>query len=105
MYYALINYPKIEHPGFHIFRKKYEPYSELIPTHITFIFPTPDIIGLKDLNLHISQVLNLWKSFDMHFCKLMKTENDHWLFWSAEEGKDQAIKLHDEFYQGIHHEA
>lgn len=101
MYYALVNYPQIEHPGFHSFRKKYEPYSDLLPAHITFIFPTPETIGMKDLKVHICQVLNHWKPFDMHFCNLMKTEDDHWLFWTAEEGNEHAIKLHDEFYQGI----
>ena len=101
MYYALVNYPKIEDPEFHIFLKKYDPYSELLPPHITFIFSIPETIGFKDLKHHISQVIARWKPFDMHFCKLKKTEDDHWLFWSAEEGNEEAIKLHDEFYQGI----
>ena len=101
MYYALVNYPQITHPDFHTFRKKYEPYSELIPPHITFIYAIPETTGLEELELHISQVMAHWKPFDMHFCELMKTEDDHWLSWTAEEGNEEAIELHDEFYQGI----
>lgn len=100
MYYALVYYPRIEHKGFHDFRRQYEPYSELLPEHLPFVYPVPESIGLKKLEEHIENVLDTWKPFDVHFCTLEKTW-DHWLYVGAKEGHDSVVELHDDLYEGI----
>ena len=100
MYFALVYYPCIEDQGFHHFRMKYEPYASLMPVHVPFVFPTPEEVGRKKLEAHISKVLKDWKPFHVHFCKLEKTW-DHWLYVGAEEGHDQVVQLHDHLYTGI----
>ena len=97
---ALVYYPKVEHEGFQAFRNRYEPYASLLPEHLTFVFPVPDSIGIEALEEHISKVLSRWSLFRVHFSPLKKTV-DHWLFWTLEEGKELAIRLHDELYTGI----
>lgn len=36
MYLSLAYYPGIAHRDFHVFRNKYEPFSSLLPEHLTF---------------------------------------------------------------------
>ena len=100
MYLALVYFPNVDHTGFQNFRNKYEPYASLLPEHLTMVFPVPEALGQEKLELHIAEVLRLWKPFEVHFCNLYK-ERDHWLFWTLEEGNELCMRLHDEFYTGI----
>ncbi len=100
MYFALVHYPNILHKGFQSFRQKFDPYSELLPEHVTFIHPVPEIVGQEKLEKHIETILKNWQAFDVHFCILEKTW-DHWLYMGAKEGKELVVELHDEFYEGI----
>jgi hypothetical protein len=97
MYFGLVYYPQVLHEGFQSFRLKYDPFSELIAEHVTFIFPVPSIIGREKLEDHIEDVLINWQPFKVHFCTLEKTW-DQWLFLVLKEGNDFMIKLHDELY-------
>lgn len=98
--FALVFYPQIQHEGFHSFRHKYEPYSQLLPEHMPFIYPVPETIGRKNLERHIKMVLSTWKPFDVHFCTLNKTW-DHWLYLGVREGHGAVVELHDKLYEGI----
>jgi hypothetical protein len=100
MFYALAHYPQIKHEGFQSFRRKYDPYSELLDEHVTFIFPVPEVIGREKLEAHIEQVLAHWEPFRVHFCTL-EINWDHWMYLGAKEGHDLVVKLHDDFYQGL----
>ena len=100
MYFGLVHYPQITHQGFQSFRNKYEPYSHLLPEHVTFIHPVPVNIGREKLERHIEVVLSKWKPFKVHFCLLEKTW-DHWLYLGAKEGHNQVVDLHDQLYKGI----
>ena len=100
MYYALLYYPEIKNERFHLLRKKYEPYWELVPEHITFIFPVPESIGLENLESHITTILGSWEPFEIHIRGLDLTW-DNFLYYTIKEGNSQIFKLHDEFYTGI----
>jgi len=100
MYFGLVHYPQIKHKDFQSFRHEYDPYSELLPEHITFIYPVPETVGREKLDKHIEKVLSLWKPFNVHFSILEKTW-DHWLYLGAKEGHNQVVELHDKFYEGI----
>jgi len=100
MYLSLLYYPGIEHRDFHAFRNKYEPFSSLLPEHLTFVFPVPEILGQEEIENHILEVCGLWNPFRVHFCSLEKSI-DHWLFWTIREGNELVIRLHDDLYTGI----
>jgi len=100
MYFALVYYPGIEQPEFHVLRRKYEPYASLLPEHLALLFPVPESIGLKNIENHIKTVLSKWKTFEVHFNGLEKSW-DHWLLLVLMEGKQEVVKLHGELYSGI----
>jgi len=100
MYFGLVHYPKIIHKGFQSFRQTYEPYYALIPAHVTFIHPVPEIVGRKKLEEHIEKVLSDWQPFKVHFYTIEKTW-DHWLYIGAEEGHSSVVGLHDNLYEGM----
>ena len=100
MYLGLVHYPKIENEGFQAFRRKYEPYSQLLPEHVPFVHPVPEILGRDEVERHIKKVLSFWEPFKVHFCMLQKTW-DHWLYLGAKEGHMQVVELHDRLYEGI----
>jgi hypothetical protein len=100
MYYSLVHFPQIENEDFHQFRNKYDPFVDLLPAHIAFIFPLPDSVGLTNLKNHIQKIVDNRQPIDSCFNKLEKTF-DHWLMLIPSEGKSEIIQLHDKFYQGI----
>lgn len=100
MFYALVYYPQIDHQGFQAFRQKYEPYSDLLPEHLPFVFPVPESIGYENLVDHIGKVLEKWTSFDIHISGHTKTW-DHWLMLVLQEGNEKTIQLHDDLYTGL----
>ena len=100
MYYGLVHYPRINHEGFHSFRKKYDPFFDLLPSHVTFMPPVPGHVGRKKLEEHIECVLSAWSPFRVHFCNLEKTW-DHWMYLGAEKGHDSVVELHDALFEGL----
>lgn len=100
MSFALVHYPQINHEGFQSFRRKYDPYWELLPEHVTFIPPVPETIERIKMEEHIEHVLSRWEPFRVHFCSL-EISWDHWMYLGAKEGNELVIKLHDDFYEGI----
>lgn len=100
MLYALVHKPVIDDSKIDGFRSKYDPYYKLIGTHLTLIFPTPDVIGKETLSNHIHSVLSRHKSFAIHLSGL-GTSWDHWLNLLVSEGNQELIDLHDELYTGV----
>ena len=100
MSYVLVHYPEIKHEGFQSFRRTYDPYWELLPEHVTFIYPVPETIERLSLDAHIEDVLSRWEPFRVHFCTLEKSW-DHFMYLGAKEGHELVVKLHDDFYEGI----
>lgn len=100
MLYALVYYTNLEDHGVREFRKKYDPWCNLIKDHLTFIFPVPASVGLGNLRDHIELVLSKWEPFEIHISKLEKSW-DHFLFLTLEEGNADVIRLHDKFYSGF----
>src|SRR5262245_16696800 len=100
MFYALVHYPTIDTERITQFRRKYDPYVELIEPHITFMFLIPESIGEQRLVAHIETVLNRWEPFLIHLKRLHKSW-DHCLFLTFQEGEEDAVRLFREIYTGI----
>lgn len=100
MLYALIFYTELEKEGILTFRKKYDPWWDLIQDHLTLIFPVPGSIGLEKITRHIETVLEGWDPFKIRLSRLEKSW-DHFLFLTLDYGNSNVIRLHDELYSGI----
>jgi hypothetical protein len=100
MYYALIYYTHLNSEALNQFRRKYDPWVELIEDHIGFIFPVSDTIELDDLVNHINTIIRDKKAFDIHISGLVKSW-DHFLLLTVKEGNNNIIELYDEFYTGL----
>jgi len=100
MFYSLIHYPKIDKSKINEFRHKYDPYVNLVDSHITLVFPVPSEIGLGELINHVSRQLTGWQPFEAEIKGLEKSW-DHWLFLTLEGGNKKVIELHDKLYEGI----
>jgi 2'-5' RNA ligase len=100
MFYALINYTHLKSESLDQFRRKYDPWVDLITDHLTFIFPIPDSVGLDPLVNHIQGILEDTKPFDVHISGLEKSW-DHFLLLTIKEGNDEIHRLYDRFYTGL----
>jgi 2'-5' RNA ligase len=100
LYYALVHFPDIDTTHIQLIRKKYDPTADLIPAHITILFPVPDEIGEDALVHHINSVIEHWEQFPIRINGLFKSW-DHWLFLTLKDGNAEVIRLHREIYTGI----
>ncbi|MCU5370674.1 2'-5' RNA ligase family protein [Bacillus pacificus] len=80
-------------------RQKHDPLFEVIPPHITIVFPFKSNISSDALKSHI---LNLSKGvgkIEVEFANLI-TNVGNYLFLEVEGGKEQIEELHDLLYTG-----
>lgn len=100
MLHVVVYYPKLDMSKVEDFRKKYDPYTNLVRAHITFVFPLPeDKIPKQVLVDHLSAIARKWKPFDIRMTDLSRSW-EHWLFLDVEKGNQEIINLHDELYTG-----
>ena len=100
MFYALISYTNLESEALNNFRRKYDPWVDLIKDHLTLIFPIADSIDLDNLVNHIQDIITDKKPFDIHISGLEKSW-DNFLLLTLKEGKNDVIRLHDQLYTGL----
>lgn len=100
LYYALVHFPNIDTSDVQLLRIKYDPTADLIPAHITILFPVSDEIGEDAFINHIESVLKHWEPFPIRINGLLKSW-DHWLFLTLRDGNAEVIRLHNEIYTGI----
>jgi 2'-5' RNA ligase len=94
-------FPQFENSGpIHELRKKYDPLHNLIPPHITLVFPCKSNITTEELTLHMKQVLAGEKPFSIKLTGITG-EGNSYLFLNVKEGNDRIIRLHDKLYSGM----
>jgi 2'-5' RNA ligase len=100
MAYAVVAYPDLEDESkIQEFRKKHDPYFQLIKPHITLMFPFPDT-DRKRVEQHVSDVARGFPQFHLKLVGLKKSF-DNWLFLLIGEGNDRIVELHDKLYAGM----
>ena len=97
--YALVHYPKIDTEQINNFRRIYDPQFNLVGPHITIVFPIRDQIGKDRLTRHIASTLGNHTAFPIRLNGL-QVSGDNRLFLLVEEGKTEAIRLHNALYTG-----
>lgn len=101
MYYSVVHYPDIDTTKIEDLRRKYDPTSGLIKAHFTLVFPVnTDLVTEDELVDHIQKVTRHHKAFRAKVLGFEKSW-DNWLFLGLEDGKDEAVALHDELYSGL----
>lgn len=86
-------------------RKKYDELAEILPTHITLVFPFKNKISNLELKAKLENILINTKPFKIK-CKGITIEKDdrintYYIFLNIIEGKDEIIKIHNEIYKKI----
>jgi len=100
-YYSLIIYPTIKTDKINLFRKKYDPFFNVIEPHISLIFPVkvPTEITENKLIKHIQKTISSYKKFAIEIGG-SDIAWDNWLFLLLKKGNSKIIKLHDDLYSG-----
>lgn len=100
-YYSLVIFPDIKKDKIDSFRRKFDPFINIIDFHITLIFPVKVPTEIEEVTLieHIQSIADRWESFDLEINGL-ELLWDNWLCLSIAKGSSDVIKLHDELYSG-----
>ncbi|TYS14520.1 2'-5' RNA ligase family protein [Rossellomorea vietnamensis] len=80
-------------------RSKYDPLYQLIPPHITLVFPFTSDLTAEQLHAHIESVLLHEKLFSIKL-QGVTGEGSEYLFLNVKKGNDEIIRLHDLLYTG-----
>lgn len=81
-------------------RNKYDNLSNLVPPHITLVFPFSDKISNDELSNKLTTLLNNISPFNITF-QGISLSNDNYIFLNCINGNDTIIKLHDTIYSEI----
>lgn len=98
-FYALVYFPKMHSSKIDAFRKKYDPKWNVIPPHITLVFPFSDVPENLILE-HVKKVTQEARPFPIHLRGLQKVENEL-IFLLVKDGRDEIIHIHDQLYSRI----
>lgn len=81
-------------------RKKYDRLANLVPPHITLVFPFTDDISTLELSNKIKEVLKDFSKFNITF-KGITMSNDDYIFLNCLQGYDEIVALHDILYKEV----
>jgi 2'-5' RNA ligase len=79
------------------FRRRHDPVAELIPAHLSFVFPFPTAHSLLQVETHVRKVVSRWPPIPVTFRRVRKVNNE-FLFLMASRGAASIIGLHDKLY-------
>lgn len=95
--HAVVHYPRLDSPALTDFRRKHDPFAELIAEHLTLVFPVP--VSLEAIRSHTRDIGSRVAPFRVRITGVSRTW-DHWLYLEVQEGRRQVIALHDRLYSG-----
>ncbi|WP_258111578.1 2'-5' RNA ligase family protein [Alicyclobacillus sp. SP_1] len=81
-------------------RAKYDPLADLIPPHVTLVFPFESDVSTEALTVHLQKSVVGLKPFPIVMIGLTGAEGEY-LFLNLKGGNDQIIQLHDKLYTGL----
>lgn len=81
-------------------RKKYDRLYNIIPPHITLVFPFTDNISNEDLYIKLKELIKDTKKFNVKF-KGLSLSDDNFIFLNCVIGLENIIDLHDKIYNNI----
>lgn len=81
-------------------RKKYDRLYNIIPPHITLVFPFTDNISNEDLYIKLKELIKDTKKFNVKF-EGLSLSDDNFIFLNCVIGLENIIYLHDKIYNNI----
>lgn len=81
-------------------REKYDPLADLIPPHVTLVFPFESHVSTDALAVHLQEAMVGLKPFRIVLSGVTGADGEY-LFLNVKVGNDQIIRLHDKLYTGF----
>jgi 2'-5' RNA ligase len=80
-------------------RKRFDPLAEVIPAHITLVFPFEDDLVAEALRTHIDSMVQGIGPVSLRLAGITGFEGEY-LYLNVKRGNDALIELHDRLYRG-----
>ena len=80
-------------------RRRFDPLVQMIPAHVTLVFPFATEISDDDLKRHLTTAMQGHRSFSFDLDGFSCT-TDHVLFFNIGRGADHVRELHNRLYTG-----
>lgn len=97
---AIVIFPDLPAPALEAIqavRRDYDPLAELVPPHLTLVFPFTNTLPAQLLEAHMDRIARGVGLFDLHLGEVTGSE-DEYLFLNVKRGNDELIALHDRLY-------
>ncbi len=80
-------------------RRRFDPLAQLVPAHITLVFPYVDTLSATELQRHIREAVEQRPAFDVRIEGTTEAEGEYLLLPVA-GGREALIDLHHRLYRG-----
>lgn len=81
------------------FRSQHDPLGNVMPPHVTLVFPFHSRLTLDQLTAHVQKVVRAWPAFPVVMNGVWTAQNE-FVGISAQVGKDAMAEMHDRLYRG-----
>ena len=79
------------------FRRRHDPVADLIPAHLSLVFPFPTALSRLQVETHVQRVVSRWPPVPVTF-RRVRTEANEFVFLMAQRGAASIKGLHDRLY-------
>jgi 2'-5' RNA ligase len=81
------------------FRGQYDPLGNVMPPHLTLVFPFHSRLTLDQLTAHVQKVVRAWPAFPVVMNGLWSAQNE-FVGLATQVGRDAFTEMHDRLYRG-----
>ena len=79
------------------FRRLHDPVAQLIPAHLSLVFPFPTAHTRLQVETHVQRVVSRWPTIPVSFRRVRMHANE-FVFLMASRGAAAVTALHDKLY-------
>jgi 2'-5' RNA ligase len=81
------------------FRSQHDPLGNVMPPHLTLVFPFHSRFTVDQLAAHVQKVVRAWPAFPVVMSGHWSAQNE-FVGITAQVGRDALIEMHDRLYRG-----
>jgi len=81
------------------FRGQYDPLGNVMPPHLTLVFPFHSRLTLDQLAAHAQKAVRAWPCFPVELSGPWSAQSE-WIGLATRVGRDALIEMHDRLYRG-----
>ncbi len=82
------------------FRCAHDPLGNIMPAHLTLVFPFHSRLTLDQLSAHVQKVIRAWPAFPVVLSGLWSAQSE-WIGLATLVGREALIEMHDRLYRGV----